>query len=318
MDRLEAMSLFVAAVDGGSLAAAAKRHGRSPAAVTRAVAMLELNAGEILLLRSTRKLSLTSAGERHIAAWREVLAKLAELTPGDTGTPLQGRLVITAPELFGRIAVLPLLETFLEEHPLVSVRVLFVNRLVNLIGEGVDLAVRLAPLTDSSLRATRIGEVRTILCAAPVYLKAAGVPTTPTDLSHHACIGLDADAEGELWRFASPGGSPRQRRSVRVQPRLSINNAAATIDASLRGHGVIQARSYQVADAIAGGRLRRLLAEWEEPPVPAHLLFPAGRAASGALRALIDHLAPALRRLLADVDASIDMKATTERAQLLP
>jgi DNA-binding transcriptional LysR family regulator len=275
--------------------------------VTRAVAMLELNAGETLLLRSTRKLSLTVAGERHIAAWREVLARLAELTPGDTGAPLQGHIVLTAAELFGRIAVLPLLETFLKKNPLVSARILFVNRLVNLIGEGVDLAVRLAPLPDSSLRATGIGELRTLLCAAPAYLKTAGVLATPADLPRHVCIGLDVEAEGELWSFASPVGTTRQRRSIRVEPRLSINSAAATIDASLRGHGIIQARSYQVADAIKAGRLRRLLPEWEEPPVPAHLLFPVERAAKGAVRALIDHLAPALRRLLVDVNASINM-----------
>ncbi len=311
MDRLDAMSLFVAAVDGGSLAAAARRHGRSPASVTRAVAMLELSAGEALLLRSTRKLSLTAAGERHIATWREVLSKLGELVPGDTGAPLQGRIVLTAPELFGRAAVLPLIETFLDQHPLVSVRVLFVNRLVNLVGEGVDLAVRLAPLADSSLSATRIGEVRTLLCAAPSYLRTARSLVTPVDLSNHACIGLDFEAEGELWSFVNPAGVNRQRRSVRVRPRLSVNNAAAGIDASLRGHGVIRARSYQVAGAIADGQLIRLLPEWEEPPVPAHLLFPAERSTKGALRALIDHLVPALRLLLADVDASIDNFATT-------
>lgn len=305
MDRLEAMSLFVAAVEGGSLASAAKRYGRSPAAVTRAVALLELNAGETLLLRSTRKLSLTEPGERYLAVWRDVLAKLSELGPAETGAALHGRIVLTAPELFGRIAVLPLLETFLEKHPLVSARVLLVNRLVNLVGEGVDLAVRLAPLADSSLSAIRIGEVRTLLCAAPTYLKNAGALTNPADLTNHACIGLEVEAEGELWAFASPVGTTRQRRSVRVRPRLSINNAAAVIDASMRGHGLIQARSYQVADAIAEGRLSRLLPEWEEPTVPANLIFPAERASRGPVRALVDHLVPALRRLLADVDTSI-------------
>jgi DNA-binding transcriptional LysR family regulator len=309
MDRLEAMSLFVAAIDGGSLAAAAKRYGRSPAGVTRAVALLEQNAGETLLLRSTRKLSLTASGEHHLAVWREVLEKLGDLAPSGTGGPVQGNVVLTAPELFGRVAVLPLLESFLEEYPLVSARALLVNRLVNLIGEGVDLAVRLAPLADSALSAIRIGEVRTLLCASPTYMAKAAPLATPADLDRHACIGLDVGVEGERWSFASPTPS-RKRRSVRVEPRLSINNAAATIDAAVRGHGVIQARSYQVADAIAEGRLKRLLPEWEEPPAPAHLVFPAGRAAYGSVRALIDHLAPALRRTLADVDASIGIAPT--------
>lgn len=310
MDRLEAMSLFVSAVEGGSLAAAAKRHGRSPAAATRAVATLERSAGETLLLRSTRKLSLTAAGERHLEVWREVLAKLGELRPDVPGAPLQGRIVLTAPELFGRMAVLPLLESFLREHPLVSARVLLVNRLVNLIGEGVDLAVRLAPLVDSSLSAIRIGEVRALLCGSPSYEKQAAPLVTPADLVHHTCIGMDVEAEAELWTFSNIVGSPRQRRSVQIKPRLSINNAAAAIEACLRGQGLIRARSYQVVDAVAEGRLRRLLPRWEEPPVPAHLVFPAERAAKGPVRALIDHLVPGLRKRLADVDVSVAQAST--------
>ncbi|RMB28679.1 LysR family transcriptional regulator [Sphingomonas sp. PP-F2F-G114-C0414] len=310
MDRLEAMALFVAAVDRGSLAAAAKRYGRSPASVTRAVALLERDAGETLLLRSTRKLSLTASGEHHVTVWRDVLEKLEHLTPIGAGAPVQGNIVLTAPELFGRIAVLPLLESFLDDHPLVSARVLLMNRLVNLIGEGVDLAVRLAPLGDSSLRAIRIGAVRTLLCASPEYLDKAAPLATPADLEHHACIGLDVAAEGERWTFASPKTPARKRRSVRVQPRLSISNAAAAIDAATRGQGVIQARSYQIVDAIADGRLIRLLPEWEEPPVPVHLVFPAARASHGSVRALIDHLGPALRRNLADVEASMRVVPT--------
>lgn len=299
------MVLFVAAVDGGSLAAAAKRYGRSAAGVTRAVALLERNAGETLLLRSTRKLSLTAAGEHHLAIWRDVLEKLSHLAPTATGAPVQGNIVLTAPELFGRIAVVPLLETFLKDHPLVSVRALLVNRLVNLVGEGIDLAVRLAPLGDSSLRALRIGAVRTLLCASPSYMNTAAPLASPSDLDRHACIGLDVTAEGERWTFASPTKPARKRRSVRVRPQLSINNAAAAIDAAIRGHGVIQARSYQVASEITGGRLVRILPEWEEPPAPAHLLFPAERAAHANVRALIDHLGPALRRRLTDVEASL-------------
>lgn len=273
--------------------------------MTRAVALLERNAGETLLLRSTRKLSLTAAGEHHLAVWRDVLEKLGRLAPTATGAPVQGKIVLTAPELFGRIAVLPLLETFLEDHLLVSARALLVNRLVNLIGEGVDLAVRLAPLGDSSLRALRIGAVRTLLCASPGYMNTAAPLERPSDLERHTCIGLDAAVEGERWAFGNPTKPARKCRSFRVQPRLSINNAAAAIDAAIRGHGVIQARSYQVASEIAEGRLIRLLPEWEEPPAPAHLVFPAERAAHASVRALIDHLGPALRRRLADVEGSI-------------
>jgi DNA-binding transcriptional LysR family regulator len=310
MDRLEAMTLFVAAVDGGSLAAAARRHGRSPAAVTRAVALLEAEARETLLLRSTRTLSLTASGERHLEVWREILAKLADLDEGRRDAPIQGTVVLTAPELFGRIAVLPLIDSFLEAHPLVSVRMLLLNRLVNLAGEGVDLAVRLAPLPDTSLSAIRIGEVRTLLCAAPDYLRTAAPLTTPADLVHHRCIGLEAAAEGERWTFRGPVGAGGQRRAVRIQPRLSINNAAGALDACMRGQGLIQARSYQVAGAIAAGGLQRLLLDWEAAAVPASLLFPAERARRGSVRALIDHLTPALRRHLHDVAASIEPRSS--------
>ncbi len=296
MDRFDAIRLFVSAVDGGSLAIAGRRHGRSPAAVTRAVAELEREAGETLLLRSTRRLSLTSAGERRLLVWRDVISRLDELLPQGGGSEPVGRVVITAPELFGRHVVLPLIDTFLERYPRVTARLLLLNRTVNLIGEGVDLAVRLAPLQDSTLTAVRVGEVRTQLCASPAYCDRAGVPATPDDLQHHDCIGLDATADDELWSFIEPSGG--RRRSIRIRPRLSINGAAAAIDEAIRGRGVIQARSYQVATAITDGQLMPLLSEWQGPPIPVHLVFPPARGARRPLRTLIDELAPQLRRAL--------------------
>ena len=298
MDRLDAMTLFVTAVEEGSLAAAARRHGRSPAAVTRAIALLERHAGESLLLRSTRKLNLTTAGDRHLSVWREVFAKLREIEPEDGAAPLGGSIVLTAPELFGRLKVMPLLEAFLADHPRIAARVLLVNRLVNLIGEGVDLAVRLAPLPDSALTAIRVGEVRGLLCASPDYLARAGSPAGLRDLDRHQCIGLNAEGDGELWAFDMGVGRGTRTRSVRVHTRLSVNNAAALIDAALRGHGIIHARSYQVMDHIAAGRLVRLLPHHENPPVPVHIVFPADRAGNRAVRALIERLTPHLKREL--------------------
>lgn len=300
MDRLDAMMLLVAAVEDGSLAAAARRYGRSPAAVTRAVALLERYAGETLLLRSTRKLSLTPAGDRHIAVWREVLTRLSANAPDGSAGPLQGGLVLTAPELFGRLKVMPLLEAFLRHHSKVTARVLLVNRVVDLIGEGVDLAVRLAPLPNSTMKAIRIGEVGTRFCASPDYLSRTGSPESPQDLDRHDCIGLNADGDGELWGFVQAPEQTARVRSVRVQTRLSVNNAAAAIDAALRGQGLIRARSYQVADDISAGRLVRLLQRFEPPPTPAHLVFHPDRAKRGVLRAFIDHAAPALRRELVE------------------
>lgn len=315
MDRLDAMNLFVAAVEEGSLAAAARRHGRSPAAVTRAVALLERYTGETLLLRSTRKLSLTAAGDRHIAIWRDVLTKLREIAPANAGAPLQGGIVLTAPELFGRLKVMPLLETFLQCHPKVAARVLLLNRVVNLVGEGVDLAVRLAPLPDSTLTAIKVGEVRTLLCASPDYLEREGSPTTPNELENHDCTGLNAEGDGELWPFGMATEQGMRVRSVRVYTRLSINNAAAAIDAALRGHGIIRARSYQVAEHIAAGRLVCLLRDFEPPPTPVQLVFLPDRARRGVVRAFIEHVVPTLKRELLEIESIVPSIVTHRRSR---
>lgn len=299
------MVLFVAAVEEGSLASAARRHGRSPPAVTRAVALLERYAGEPLLLRSTRKLSLTAAGDRHVAIWRDVLTKLREIEPENSAGPLRGGIVLTAPELFGRLKVMPLVEAFLRRHSCVAARILMVNRVVDLIGEGVDIAVRLASLPDSTMTAIKIGEVRTLLCASPEFLARAGSPTTPHDLGRFDCIGLNAEGDGELWPFALASEQGTRVRSVRVHTRLSINNAAAAIDAALRGHGVIRARSYQVAEEVAAGRLVRLLPRHEPPPTPAHLVFHPNRATGGVLRAFIEHAVPTLTRELLEIATTV-------------
>ncbi len=297
MDRLDAMALFVGAVDEGSLAAAGRRHGRSAASVTRAIALLEEQAGEPLLLRSTRRLSLTAAGERHLTIWREVLSSLAQLEPGQGETALRGTIRVTAPELFGRLHLLPLIETFLDAHPSVSIRMMLANRLVDLIGDGMDVAVRLASLPDSSLSAIRVGEVRTLLCASPDYLLRAGSPAKPEDLPNHQCIGLDLTSEAELWPFAVPE-KPDRLRSVRVRPRLCLDSAAALIDAALRGQGIIAARSYQVAEHLAAGRLVRLLHRFEARPAPVHVIFSASVGADAARRAFIDHAVQGLRTTL--------------------
>jgi DNA-binding transcriptional LysR family regulator len=303
MDRIDAMQMFVTAVDEGSLAAATRRHGRSPATVTRAIALLEHYAGTTLLLRSTRRLAVTAAGERHLAAWREVLARLADVATDGFGTPLSGTIVLTAPELFGRLKVMPLVENFLQTHPKVSCRVILVNRVVNVIGEGVDLAVRLAPLPDSTLTATRIGQLRNLACASPDYLARRGSPASPEDLGRHECIGLNADSDAELWPFGKAAVRGARVRSVRVHTRISVNHQAAVIDAGLRGQGIFCALSYQVAEHIAAGRLVRILEDFEPPAVPAHIVFPSDRSHRGSVRAFIDHAASVLKKDLLRIEA---------------
>jgi len=293
MDRLEAMSMFVAAVDTGSLAAAARKLGCSPASVTRAVAQLEAASGERLLERSTRHLVVTDAGSRHAASYRMMLNELAHLEkrPGDA--EISGTIVITAPEMFGRLHVMPVVEDFLKLHPRTQVRLLLLNRMVDLVGEGVDVAIRLANLPDSSLTARKIGEVHKLVCTAPSYIKANGLPLHPSELASHACIGLNGEGTQELWQYRDPLSS--RLHSVRVPCRLTVNSAAAAIDAAERGLGIIRPMSYQVQDHVAGGSLVVLLAEYQLAPLPVHMVFPARKGGHDVRQAFIEHAGPLLR-----------------------
>lgn len=305
MDRLDAMEMAIAAIDEGSLAAAARRFGRSAAAATRAIALLEEGAGETLLLRSTRGLRLTEAGERHAAIWREVLARLAETRKEKFPNIVSGTLVLTAPELFGRLKVAPVMEAFLEAHSRVQARALLLNRIVDMVGEGIDVAVRLAHLQDSSLVVVKLGEVRPVVCASPAYLARYGLPREPTDLSGHRCIGVNPDGNRELWTFRQKAGSARTR-SLQVQTQLSITSAGAGLDAALRGKGLMRALSYQVAEALATGQLRRVLIPFEPEAVPVNMIFRPNPRPWSPVRAFVDHSVPILRRELTQTAAVID------------
>ena len=299
MDRLDAMALVVAAIDEGSLAGAARRLGRSAAAATRAVALLEAEAGETLLLRSTRRLRPTEAGERHLAAWREVLERLAAARAGSGAPAATGTLAVTAPELFGRAVVAPVLDLFLERHGGIAARLLLLNRIVDLVAEGVDVAVRLAPLPDSSLVALRLGTVRPVVCASPDYLAWRDAPATPDALSEHACLGASGNGNRELWPFRSG----TRLRSVAGATRFSTNGTGAGLDAALRGRGLVRALSYQVADAFASGRLVRVLAQFEPEPIPVHMIFRPHPKRGSPVRLFVDETVPALRDALSRTEA---------------
>jgi len=298
MDRLEAMTIFLAVVDEGSLAAAARRLGCSAASVTRAIARLESGAGERLLERTTRHFSVSEAGARHAAAYRTVLAELARLKAAPHDTEIGGSVVITAPELFGRLHVLPIVDSFLTTYPKTEVRTLLLNRVVDMVGEGVDVAVRLAPLPDSSLTAVRTGEVRRLTCAAPQYLAERAPPERPADLLQHWCIGLNEAGAQELWCYREPAPS-RRVRSIRVFCRFTTNSAGTAIDAAVRGLGIVRPLSYQVEKQLAQGTLVSLLEDYEPEAVPVSVVF---RPHSGgnwpAVRKLIDHAVPRLREVL--------------------
>ncbi|ANG98745.1 hypothetical protein A8A54_19275 [Brucella pseudogrignonensis] len=299
MDRVDAMAIFVAVVETGSFAAAARKLGCSAASVTRAVAQLEDAAGTRLIERSTRHLRVSEAGERHAATYRRVIEELASVDGAPGRGEVSGTLVVTAPELFGRMHVLPLVESFLAQHSGARVRLLLQNRMVDLIGEGVDVGVRLAHLPDSSLTAVRLGEVRKVFCAAPSYLAQHGSPVHPRDLVDHACIGLNDQGQHELWQYREDGVM-RPTRSVKVNCQLSLNSAAAGIEAARRGLGIIHPISYQVQDQLSAGGLKVVLDDFTQAPMPVHLVFPARPRPNVLARAFVDHAKPLLRSVLRD------------------
>jgi DNA-binding transcriptional LysR family regulator len=296
MDRIDAMKVFVAAVDEGSLAAAGRRLNRSPAAVSRAIAFLEAHVGAELLHRTTRSLKLSEAGERYAAACRRVLVDLEEadiLAAGERSAP-RGTLTVTAPIITGEDLLRPVLDAFMNEYQAVSVRLLLIDRPVNLVEEGIDLALRIAHLADSSLVAIRVGEVRRVIVASPRYLSQHPVIREHADLAKHRIItmtnfGLDS------WSFPPLEGSSVPR-TVQFAPRLVVNTVRAAIASVTEGHGVTRAFSYHIAEQITEGTLQILLDKDEAPPMPVHLIAPQGRIAVPKVRAFVDFAVPRFKR----------------------
>jgi DNA-binding transcriptional LysR family regulator len=300
MDRIDGVAVFAEVAERGSFAQAARRLHRSPAAVTRAVAELEARLGVRLLNRTTRAVSLTEAGERFLSGARRVLADLAEIEQAAAGQghAARGELRVTAPIVFGRRHVLPLVTDFLAQYPEVSVRLALLDRPVDLVEEGLDVAIRIGALADTSAIATRIGAVRRLVVAAPAYLKRHGRPNLPADLAAHDVIAF-VGIEGERWRFAGGVETP-------IKPRLIVNTAEAAIDAARAGFGVTRVLSYQAADALAEKSLLRLLREHEAPETPIHVLYPGGRHPPPKLRAFLDALVPRLRQRCDRIARAID------------
>jgi DNA-binding transcriptional LysR family regulator len=310
MDRIEAISVFLTALDEGSLAAAARRLKRSPAAISRAIAFLESHVGAELLHRTTRSMLLSEAGERYATACRRILAELEEaeaLAGGEHAVP-RGVLSISAPPLSGDDVLGPILDDFLHAYPMVSARLMLLDRPVNLVEEGIDVAMRIAELPDSSLIATRIGtEVRRVVVGSPDYLSRHPRITEPADLAAHEIIaftnfGIDS------WSFAPASGS-RVPRIVHFRPRITVNTVRAALASAIRGRGLTRLYSYHIAEAVRVGALQVVLANAEHPPVPVHLLTPNGRISVPKVRAFIDFAAPRLR----SVFSRLAMEARTLR-----
>jgi DNA-binding transcriptional LysR family regulator len=301
MDRFRELTTFVAVAEAGAFNAAARRLGMSPPAVTRLVTALESRLGVQLLTRTTRQVAVTEAGARLRDDAQRILAELAEaetLAAGAQAVP-SGHLRLTAPVLFGQRFVAPILRAYLDDHPAVTASAIFIDRNVNLLDEGHDVALRIGALPDSSLSARRVGAVRRVTVAAPAYLARHGSPAVPEDLQHHRSIFPTSVEEVPLWSFVAG----KRRHPVRLAPALSVNTMAAAIDAALDGWGITRALSYQVADALAEGRLVEILAEHEDRLMPIHLLHAEGRRAAAKIRSFIDFAATRLQhdagRLLA-------------------
>jgi DNA-binding transcriptional LysR family regulator len=286
MDRIDAMQAFVAVADLHGFAPAARKLRLSPSAVTRLIAALEQRLGARLLQRTTRSVALTDAGARYLERARRILADVeeAELAAEGERTRPSGRLVVSAPVGFGRLHVSPVMSTYLKRHPDVSAELRLEDRLVNLVEDGIDLAVRIGHLADSSLVARHVGVMRRIVVASPAYLKRHGEPKTPEAIASHQTIQFGASAATAEWRFVEDGREVR----VDVTPCFFTNSADAAIQYAEQGGGLTRVLAYQAAEAIRRGRLKVMLQKFEQPPLPIHIVYPTSRLLSAKVRAFID------------------------------
>ena len=303
MDRFEAMTAFVAAVEGGSLSAAARALNTPLPTISRRVSELEAHLNAQLLVRTSRKLILTEAGEAFAAAARRLLDDLAEAeraASGEYRAP-RGELLVTAPIMFGKLHVAPIVHAFLAAYPEVSVRLLLSDDVIDLVEAHVDVAVRIGRLADSELIARQVGHVRWLICASPAYLAARGEPATPEALSEHVCIAFEGLRDDRDWSF----GRGAAARSVKIRPRFSVNTAEAVAEAAAAGIGVAQLISYQAADAIAQRRIVAILREFGDEPMPVHLVHQSQRIQPLKRRAFLDFVTPRLTAALVAVETKV-------------
>jgi DNA-binding transcriptional LysR family regulator len=286
MDRIDAMQAFVAVADLHGFAPAARKLGLSPSAVTRLIAALEDRLGARLLQRTTRQVALTDIGARYLERARRILADVEEAEGAAEGERIRpsGRLVVSAPVGFGRLHVSPVMSAYLKRYPEVSSELRLADRMINLVEDGVDLAVRIGHLADSTLVARHVGEMRRIVVASSGYLEAHGEPKTPEAIASHETIQFGATAAPPDWRFVRDGSEVR----VTPAPRFITNSSDAAIQYAEAGGGLTRVRFYQAADALKKGRLRIVLAKFEQPPLPIHLVYPTSRLLSAKVRTFID------------------------------
>lgn len=296
MDRLHLINVFLAVVDAEGFAGASRKLGISPPAVTRAINELERHLGVQLVRRTTRVVRVTDDGMRYADDCRRILADLAEAdaaVTGKHGSP-HGKLTVTAPAMFGAKFVTPVVTEYLARYPEVVVSCWFLDRVVNIIDEGVDVAVRIGELPDSTLQAVRVGAVRRVICAAPDYLARRGTPRTPDELTAHCIVSASAVTSTPDWHLAADG----KPHTVRVSPRLFTTTNDAAVAAVSGGFGLASLLSYQIDEPLRAGRLRTVLDDYEPPALPVHLVHREGRHASQKARAFLDLAIDRLRAAL--------------------
>lgn len=295
MDRLHLMSVFVAVAEEQGFAGAARRLGLSPPAVTRAIAALETRLGVKLLQRTTRFVRVTEAGQRYVDDARRILAEVEEAddaVAGINGEP-RGHLVVTAPVLFGKQYVMPAIVAYLQRYPGMTVSAVFVDRVVNLLEEGMDVGIRIGALPDSTMKAIAVGSVRRVVCAAPSYLQQHGVPQSPAALAHHVIVAASAANSAVEWAFGE------RSAPVRLQPRLTVSSNEAAIAAAVQGFGLTRLLSYQIRSHLEAGQLQTVLDHFEAPPLPIHVLHRESRHPSIRVRAFLDLVSAHLKAELA-------------------
>lgn len=297
MDRLEAMTLLLAAVEHGSLSKASRELHLPLATVSRKVAELESHLKATLLIRSTKGLELTPTGRAYVTAAKAILEQLSEVERAASGeyTAPRGDLVVTAPIMLGRLHVLPVVTEFLSRFPEIAVSLTLADRIAHFPDDQIDVAVRVGALSDGNLVANRLGEVRRVTCASPDYLASSGIPATPGDLGLHNVISFENVASPTTWTFGSGDSAAR----VTFRSRLSVDTIDAAIDAGLAGAGLIRAMSYQVVELVRAGRMTVVLEGFEGPPLPVHLVYARHNRLPLKLRAFIDCAIPGLRERLA-------------------
>lgn len=300
MDRIEGMAALLDVVKHGSFSAAARHLRVAPTSLTRKISDLETRLGAKLLNRTTRSLTLTDAGSAYVIAARRIVEDVEEterIVAGEYVEP-RGELVVTAPTMFGRLHVVPIVAQFLDRFPKIDVRLLLTDDVVNLVDERVDLAIRLGALADSSLIARNVGAMRTVVCASPALLAAHGTPARPEDVAPMPAIAVGGLAsQRHVWHFAEPGAHGIV--GVPIAPRMSVTTTEAAVTAAVLGVGLTQQRLYQVADQLASGALRLCLREFEVPPAPVHVLHLSRDYLPLKARTFIDLAIPLLRDRLA-------------------